>query len=300
MEKIWGIYLNNLHYGYIHSIYKEIFPKGILKNKVDRINEILKLDGLPPHDYIKNYLFGGRVSVQWVRLLKDNNNKIETISDALKLEPFECYEKPIMPKLNDELELVHSFPRKEKLYMTVGTGSFKNHFSIVDYSLEKSNSEYFAYAVIIEDDEDSFLEIHSDRRLVLKIIKLLTDKLGLKIDPNGFVPSITMDKFLEFKGLLPKSRIRKYRGRSVDDSKITEIFEYTAKQNVDYANETEFQNLIEDLEDQNLTIAFEYDGSEYTIRIGLLSGSVYFQSYASEDAIDFVFNAFKETFLKDN
>ena len=299
MEKIWGIYLNNLHYGYINSIYKKIFPKGISKNKVDRINEILKLDGLPSHEYIDDYLFGGRVSVQWVRLLKDDKNKIKNISDLLKIEPFECYEKPVMPKLNDDLKMVHSFPRKDKLYMTVGTGSFKNHFSIVDYSLEKSYSEYFAYAVIIEDENDIYLEIHSDNRLVFKIINFLKEKININTDPSGFVPTITMENFLEFKGLLPKSRIRKYKGRSVDDSKITEIFEYTAKQNVDYANETEFQNMIEDLEDQSLTMAFEYDGSEYTIRIGLLSGSVYFQSYASEDAIDFVFNAFKETFLKD-
>jgi hypothetical protein len=123
--------------------------------------------------------------------------------------------------------------------------------------------------------------------------------IGLETESlTGAVP-LTEEQFLKFKEAIPGSQIKKYKGRSIHPANLTEIFDLTARQNVDYsADITEFERMREDLEDLSLTIVFAYNESTFPLRLNLLTRGIYFPAFVTESAIDYIYDIYSETILR--
>lgn len=256
----------------------------------------MKFDELPKHEIIDNYLFAGRSSLFWIPLEDVEQNKIQNLIDKINQSQNPTFNNPIEPKLDDFFSIVHTFKKTEsKLFLTLGIGNFKDNLYIEDYKLGKQYSQYFCYCVF--RNSRPTLEIRANNSLVPKIIDTLNRELSLNLQFTNLPKKVTLEEFLTFKSLIPTATLRKYKGRSVDDNSITEIFEYTARQNVDYATEEEFLNMVIDKEDEAVSFSFEYDGFVYTAKVGLLTRSIFFQSYVSEEAIDYIFGIYRQSLL---
>ena len=103
---------------------------------------------------------------------------------------------------------------------------------------------------------------------------------------------------MNFKDSIPESSIKKYKGKNLDPKSLTELFEFTARHDVDYAQDVvQFEQMRQNTQDLSLTIVFEYDGSTFPFRFNLLTGSLYFPSIVSEDAIDYIFDIYLTTII---
>ncbi len=297
MKNIFGIYLNNLRFDQIQRIYHRAFPKGKAVGKVDRINEMVeKLDNLPDDNVINDFLFAGRSSILWIPLVPPEKYSLDNVVERLRGSSPSSFENPIEPELKDSFRIVHSFRNNSKLFMTLGIGGYKDHLLVENYRLGKQYSEYFAFAIV--RNSIPTLEIRANSALVPRIILALNDELGLGVERSAVTQKITLDEFLTFKKLIPTAQLRKYKGRSIDDNSITEIFEYTARPDIDYADEQEFLDLIMDKEDESVSFSFEFDGYVYTAKLGLHTRSIFFQSYVSEQAIDYIYQVYRDSIMQ--
>jgi hypothetical protein len=289
LPKIFGIYLNNLSWHQVGDLYLSVFKGGKAKYKIDRINDMInKLKVLPDNEMIQQYLFAGRLSVNWYKLLPHKRNSVSSIKKKLDSISPEILSNGNYNELDDNFRPVHAIEKQHKLFITLGTGDYRDSITIQNFTLQSSPSEYFC-TVVIRDDKN-IIEIRSNETQRLQILNTAKDLLGIKTENNNGRNLITEDTFMNFKGSIPDSQIKKYKGKNLNPQSITELFEFTARQGVDYAqNVDDFVQMRANSQDLSLTITFEYNGSTFPFRFNLLTGSLYFPAIVSEDAIDYIF-----------
>lgn len=297
LPKIYGIYLNNLSWHQIGDLYLSAFKGGKAKYKIERINEMInKLGKLPDNEIIQQYLFAGRLSVNWYKLLPHKQNSILSIKKKLDSIAPEILLQGNYNKLNDSFSPVHAIEKQHKLFITLGTGDYRDSITIQDFSLKISPSEYFC-TVIIRDDKN-IIEIRSNETQRFQILNTVKMLLGIKMENNNGRSLITENAFMNFKESIPDSQIKKYKGKNLDPQSMTELFEFTARQGIDYAqNVDDFVQMRANSQDLSLTIVFEYNGSTFPFRFNLLTGSLYFPAIVSEDAIDYIFEIYYSTIM---
>lgn len=298
IEKIYGIYLNNLRWYQIKSLYATYIPEGKSSLKIERINELLKLwEELPNDDLINQYLFAGRVSVSWYRLLPDKpENSINAALTKIVAKYGDISIGARYPKLGDGFELIHILQKPGKLFCTFAMNGYRDHTVIESYELKSVPSEYFSTIVI--RNSTPVLELRGNDALRGKLIEAITSEVAISLTRPKVQP-ISEAEFMAFKNAIPDSSIKKYKGRSINPKVLTEIFEMTAKQGIDYAQDTtKFEEMRQDMQDLSLTIIFDYDGSTFPLRLNLLTRSIYFPAFVSESAIDYIYEIFSRTLLE--
>ncbi len=299
IPRIYGVYLNNLSWHQIKNIYKESFKDGSAKYKIDRINEIIQnLDELPKHEIIEEYLFAGRIATNFYKLKDVDSNNISNIIRKLDKISEDIFTGNYYPDLDDNFKIVHAVETKEKdkLFITLALGEYKNSNYIEGYELKTFSSEYCCTAVFRKDTR--ILEIRANETLRGSVLSVLINELDIKTETDFGKNVITQEEFMNFKKAIPESQIKKYKGKSLNATSLTELFEYTARQDVDYAQHiTEFETMREELKDLSLTMIFEFQNSTFPFRLNLLTGSIYFPSIISESAIDYIFSFYAEEFL---
>ncbi|MBD3339823.1 MAG: hypothetical protein GF353_11985 [Candidatus Lokiarchaeota archaeon] len=296
LHSLYGIYLNNLRWHQIQNLYNEYVPQGKAKLKVDRILEIIDLlDELPKDEMIDQYLFTGRTSIKWYRLDGNLNHKIGSIEKQINSKYPTIFENPLDLVLNDKFQPIHAIKMNENsILLTLGISSYRDHTIFKNCQLVSYPSEYFSYAII--RNSTPILEIRSNDVLRVKIGDTLEKELNIGIKGLTEINPITQDQFMEFKSNIPDSKIRKYKGKSIDDNSFHDIFEVTAKPGIDYGGDIDaFEKMREQLEDVSLTISFEYNDSVFAFRISILTGSIYFPTFVSEDAIKYISEIFQTT-----
>jgi hypothetical protein len=299
LPKIFGIYFNNLSWHQIGNLYSSVFRNGKAKYKIDRINELIdNLDILPSNEIIEQYLFAGRLSVNWYKLSSSKQNSISSIRKKLDAISPEILAEGNYTKLNDSFSPVHAIDKSPKFFITLGTGDYRDSITIQDFKLKSSPSEYFC-TVIIRNDK-KIIEIRSNETQRFQILNTVKNLIGIKTENNDGRTLITENAFMRFKESIPDSQIKKYKGKNLDPESMTELFEFTARQGVDYAQDTEdFVQMRTNSQDLSLTIVFEYNGSTFPFRFNLLTGSLYFPAIVSEDAIDYIFEIYYSTIMND-
>lgn len=294
IPKIYEIYLNNLSWHQIGNLYRTHIKNGKANYKIDRINDMVKtLDTLPQDDIIKQYLFAGRISVNWYKLTEDKGNQVEEIKKILYSISPNILKDANYVDLHEEFKFIHAIEQEDKLFITLGTGEYRDSIAIKDYTLTSYPSEYFCTTIIRKDK--NIVEIRANDTVRSQVLSCLMNQLGLNVLPRD---RITETDFLNFKDSIPGASIKKYKGKNLDPESLTDLFEFTAKQNVDYAEDiVQFEQMRQNTQDLSLTITFEYDGSTFPFRFNLLTGSLYFPSIVSEDAIDYVFEIYLTTIM---
>lgn len=297
LSKIYGIYLNNLRWHQIQGLYKEFIPKGKATLKIERIQELLSLwDVLPDSELIDQYLFAGRTSANWYRLTKDSASTISKAKERLA-QSLGDLASPRYPRLSEGFSIVHAIEKPGKLYMTLGLANFRDHIIVRDYNLESVPSEYFCFAVL--RNSQPTLEIRANENLRGMALQAIIDNLGLQLGANRAYTPLTEEQFMAFKNGIPDSSIKKYKGRSVNPEFLTEIFDLTARQDVDYAADlVQFEHMREQLQDLSLTIVFQHNGSDFPLRLNLITRSIYFPSFVTENAIDYIFEIYERTIME--
>jgi len=298
LPKIYGVYLNNLSWYQIGNLYNECLKEGRAKYKIERINEMVeKLDKLPEHEIIQQYLFAGRISVNWYKLADKAENSILVIKQRLNAISHDILKKGHYLHLGDDFDFVHAIEKQNKLFITLGTGNYRDSISIQEYKLVQSPSEYFCTIIIRE--KNNIIEIRANETLRHHLLKTVVDKIGVKTVPGFGKKIITEEAFLAFWNAIPGAEIKRYKGKNLDPQSITELLEFTARQGVDYAQNTdEFIRMRENLQDLSLTFIFNYNDSTFPFRFNLLTGSLYFPSIVSEDAIDYIFDIYYKTIME--
>jgi len=298
LPKIYGVYLNNLSWHQISKLYAECFSGGSAKYKIEKINEMIeRLDRLPENDIILQYLFAGRISTNWYKLTEERVNRISEIKQKLNDISSDILDQGCYSQLSDEFDFVHAIEKGNKLFITLGIGNYRDTITINDYKLVQSPSEYFCTIIIREDN--NIIEIRANEMLRHKLLNIVIEKLGIKTIPGFGKPLITEDIFMNFYNAIPDAEIKKYKGKDLDPQSRTELLELTAKHGVDYAqNPEEFYQMRENYQDLSLTFIFNFNGSTFPFRFNLLTGSLYFPSIISEDAIDYIFDIYYQTIME--
>jgi hypothetical protein len=295
IPRIYGIYLNSLSWHQIGNLYTAYIKNGRSKYKIDRINDMVnEFNELPANDIIYQYLFAGRISVNWYQLNKSTTNQVEEIKKKLNSISPDILKDANYVKLDEGFNFIHAIERQNKLFITLGTGDYRDSVAIQNYTLTSYPSEYFCTVVLRKDK--NVVEVRANDTIRGQVLSYLLNQLALSVIPRKI---ITENEFMNFKDSIPDASIKKYKGKNLDPKSLTDLFEFTARHDVDYAQDTvQFEQMRQNTQDLSLTIVFDYDGSTFPFRFNLLTGSLYFPSIVSEDAIDYIFNIYLATIIE--